>query len=148
MLGFFLSKGEAMDSEILLDALERRQQERRRVKDLETALATQSQNIDTLRKTVDELRQALDAMVTNVLHGVCPQTAQRPQTVNSIASLRSVLDTVKVGQLFDVLVGGSNGRELHEVTAVNAQGQILTTRVLEGPETFVVPGVHVIRSSD
>ncbi len=55
MLGFFLSKGEVMSSEILLDALERRQQERQRVKDLETALATQSQNIDTLRKTVERI---------------------------------------------------------------------------------------------
>jgi hypothetical protein len=125
--------------EILIDRLERRLQERQRIRDLESQVSAQGQGIA-------ELRHALDALVAGVLQGICPKTAQRPQIVSSLSSLRNVSGLAKVGQLFDVLVGGSNGRELHEVTAVNASGQIMSTKVLEGSTVFVVPQVHTVRS--
>ncbi len=125
--------------EILIDRLERRLQERERMRNLESKVSAQEQGIA-------ELRHALDALVAGVLQGICPKTAQRPQIVSSLSSLRNVSGLAKVGQLFDVLVGGSNGRELHEVTAVNANGQIMSTKVLEGSTVFVVPQVHTVRS--
>ncbi len=127
------------DDEVLIDRLERRLQERQRMRDLESKVHAHAQDLA-------ELRHALDAMVTGVLQGICPKTAQRPQIVSSLASLRNVSGMARVGQLFDVLVGGSNGRELHEVSAVNASGQIMNTKVIDGSAVFVVPQVHSVRS--
>jgi hypothetical protein len=136
-----------MDHEdVLIDRLERRLQERERMRSLESKVRAQEQGIADLHRTTNELRHALDALVAGVLRGICPVTAHQPQVVNSLAGLRNVSGVVNVGQLFDVLVGGSNARELHEVTAVNASGQILSTKVLEGPTAFAVPQMHTVRS--
>jgi hypothetical protein len=121
-------------------------------RDAKATIERQAHQIAALEKTVTqqgaqlaELAQAFEALIQGVISGVCPATAKRPQIVNSIASLRNIDGEAKVGQVFDVLVGGSNGRETHEVVSVDARGRILQTRVLSGPTVFVVPDVHRIR---
>lgn len=122
-----------------IDRRERAAAAEKRMADLEATVQAQSGMIASLW-------QAVEAFCGRIEWGVCPVTLKAPQVVNSIASLASVEGVVRTGQRFLVLVGGSNGPELHEAAEVDSQGRIVQTAVVKGSDVFVVQKSYRVRS--
>lgn len=100
------------------------------------------------QRAIGEIFTAIEVMTRTIEYGICPATAKHPIVVNSISSLRSLDDPVKLGQRIIVLIGGCNGQELHEVSKIDAQGRVVETSVIDGFSAFQVQKTHSVRNLD